>query len=169
MYNFKKWNIVHNIQGTKVNKINYVTFNVSLKATNISGCEHEYSTALFYKDSANKNQSCKADDNLVENSDTRTHKSYTIQVAKVNTIYHGTKTVKNVTYSYVRFTLVIYNALKERIRQIAYLQYLLIDETTNAVNEEETRADTNITKTEIWTDREDCDEESCREVITLDT
>lgn len=63
----------------------------------------------------------------------------------------------------------IYNALKERIRQIAYLQYLLIDETTNAVNEEETRADTNITKTEIWTDREDCDEESCKEVILLET
>lgn len=90
-------------------------------------------------------------------------------VSRLDEVIHGSKKVKNVTYSYVRFTLVIYNKLKERIRQIAYLQYLLVDDTTNAVNEEETRADTNITKTEIWTDNEDCDEESCKETILLET
>jgi len=67
------------------------------------------------------------------------------------------------------------NKAKERIRHYTYLQYLVVDETTLAVNVEETKATTDVSKTEIIHDGDDCLKDKgaaidkCVEEIELDT
>lgn len=106
---------------------------------------------------------------------TNVEKKYKILVADLPGIEKGFKNVGGAKYSFVKFNLLFNNKAGERIRHYTYLQYLVVDETTKAVNVEETRAETNVTKTEIIHDGDDCLKDKggkikdCVEEIDLET
>lgn len=134
---------------------------------------NEFSTEFSYDNVSHVNVT--AGGAFGELKNTNVAKQYKIQVSALPTIEKGWKNHGGAKYSFVKFNILFLNKAKERIRHYTYLQYLVVDETTLAVNVEETRAETNVSKTEIIHDGDDCLKDKggkidqCVEEIELDT
>lgn len=139
----------------------------------MDGCEDAFSTNLFTVYGGNR-VAIGDSSHYSKIKDDAISKHYSYKVADLKTVANSTKVIRgNETYRLV-YILAYQNVKKQTIGEYEFKQYVTVDDDTRAVALDESRADTDIVKTQIVWDHEDCandgaDIEGCVAKINLTT